>query len=97
MAYSTANQPIPILSIPYDDGVSDLTKTFWLYVDGDAAATVRVSGYITDADVLGMKDGDLFFLYDTGNKIWNTFTVLISGTTFDLGDESVIGSSTDSD
>ena len=97
MAYATSNPPRPILSFPYSDGSSDLAKTFWAYIDGDAAATVRVSGYITDANKLGMKDGDLLFHYDTGNKIWNTYTVLISGTTYDLSDATVVGSSTDSD
>jgi len=97
MTYAVTNAPIAFMSIPYTDGVSDLSKTFWLYIDGDAAATVQVTGYFTNAADLGMKDGDLLFHYDTGNKIWNTYTVLISGTTYDVGNATAIGSGTDSD
>lgn len=97
MAYATNNPPIPILSIPYSDNGTEKTKTFWAYVDGDAAATVQVSGYFTNADDIGMKDGDLLFHYDTANKIWNTYTVLISGTTYDVSNATAIGSGTDSD
>ena len=44
-----------------------------------------------------MRDGDLCFVYDTGNKIWSAHTVLVSGTTVNLANGTNIGVATDSD
>ena len=64
----------------------------------DAHATVDASGYFTNGYDLGMRDGDLAFVYDTGNKIWSAHTVLnASGTTIDLANGTNVGVATNSD
>ncbi len=70
---------------------------FWVYSSADAAATVRVTGYFTDGYNRGMRDGDLCFVYATGSKIWSTCTVTVTGTTVDLADATIIGSTTNTD
>lgn len=91
MAYDTANPPHLLLQAP-----GGLTRV-WLYVDGDAMATVDASDYFTDGYARGMRDGDLCLVYDTGNKIWSAHTVTASGTTIDLANGTTIGSATNSD
>lgn len=93
MSYATTNPPQLVLNFGVGSGAR-----LWYYSSADAAATVRVSGYFTDGYSLGMRDGDLVFVYDTANKIWSTHTVInTSGTTIDLGDGTSIGVSTNSD
>ena len=91
MAYATTNPPALLVQ-------AVANKRFWIYVSADASATIDASGYITNGYTLGMRDGDLVFAYDTGNKIWSTHTVInTSGTTIDLANGTVVGSSTNSD
>jgi hypothetical protein len=92
MAYVTTNPPrIKVV------GVSG-APNWWEYSSADAKATVDNSGYFTNGYALGMRDGDLVFVYDTGNKIWSCHTVInTSGTTIDLADGTNIGSSTNTD
>lgn len=92
MAYSTSAPPRLITHGNIGGG-----PNVWLYTSADAAATVDGSGYFTDGYKLGMRDGDLIFVYDTGNKIWSAHTVTVSGTTVDLSNGTTIGSSTNSD
>lgn len=92
MAYSTSSPPRMVL----EGGIGG-SPSFWVYSSADAKATVDASGYFTNGYDLGMRDGDLIFVYDTGNKIWSTHTVTVSGTTVDLADGTDIGVSTDSD
>lgn len=92
MAYATTNPPGL-----WFGGMSS-QKRAWLYVSADAKATVDTSGYFTNGYDLGMRDGDLLFVYDTANKIWSTHTVLnTSGTTIDVGDGTNIGISANTD
>ena len=72
-------------------------RKWWTYSSADAHATVDASGYFTDGYSRGMRDGDLCFVYDTGNKIWSAHTVLVSGTTVNIANGTNIGISTDSD
>lgn len=91
MAYSTSAPPLAALAL-------GATKTLWFYTSADASATIDASGYITNGYALGMRDGDLLFAYDTGNKIWSSHTVInASGTTINLSNGTAIGSGTDSD
>jgi len=53
MAYSTSNPPICIMRGGQYGGA------LWKYDTADSAATVDTAGYITNADKLGMKKGDL--------------------------------------
>lgn len=59
MAYVTTNPPKLIST-----GIAG-SGQIWEYRSTDAAATVDGSGYITDAKALGMKQGDIVFVYDT--------------------------------
>ena len=92
MAYATTNPPRMALKM----GIGS-APTLWMYSSADAHATVDASGYFTNGHALGMRDGDLCFVYDTGNKIWSAHTVLVSGTTVNLANGTNIGVATDSD
>jgi hypothetical protein len=70
---------------------------FWVYRTADTAATVDTSGYFTNGYDLGMRDGDLLFLYVTGTKVWTTHTITVSGTTVNVADGTTVGSGTNTD
>lgn len=92
MAYATTNPPGLWLHT-----VSGGPRV-WYYSSADAKATVDASGYFTNGYAMGMRDGDLCFVYDTANKIWSTHTVInTSSTTIDLADGTNVGISTNSD
>lgn len=91
MAYSTSNPPRRMV-----EGIGGGAK-LWFYSSADAAATVDASGYFTNGYDLGMRDGDLIFVYQTAGKIWSAHTVTVSGTTVNLADGTTIGSTTNSD
>lgn len=94
MAYSTATPPQLLLP-----SLNDQSPSIWTYTSGDAASVVRVDGYITDADDLGMKVGDIVFVQDTDTYLTTSHVVLTvtAGGAADLGDETTIGDSTNSD
>jgi len=87
MAYSTGNPPR--CAVPGVGG----GLSIWLYDDADAATTVRVTGYITDGDALGMKVGDLVMQGDSaGGAVAHLYTVVsvASGGAADLSDGTAI-------
>lgn len=92
MAYATTNPPALWMA----SFNNNLPKA-WVYSSADAAATVDASGYFTNGYDLGMRDGDLIYVYATGTKIWTAHTVTVSGTTVNLADGTVIGSGTNTD
>jgi hypothetical protein len=92
MAYSTSIPP----RVWDLFGIGNVPKV-WAYFTADTAATVDTSGYFTNGYDLGMRDGDLLFLYVTGTKVWTTHTVTVSGTTVNITDGTVIGSGTNTD
>lgn len=59
MAYSTSNPP-SLISQAVAGG-----RKLWLYASTDAATVVRVTGYITDGYLRGMRAGDLVLMIDT--------------------------------
>lgn len=59
MAYSTSSPPQ--LLVP---SVGD-RPAIWAYESADDDATVNGASYISDAIALGMKLGDLVYVYDT--------------------------------
>jgi hypothetical protein len=74
------------------------TPRWWMYVHAtDAMAAIDASGYFTNGYDIGMRDGDLLFGYEQDTKIWSTHTVTVSGTTVNLADGTIIGSTTNSD
>ena len=93
MAYVTTNPPRVKVN-----GISG-SPNWWEYSSADAKATVDASGYFTNGYTLGMRDGDLCFVYDTANKIWSTHTVIVAAatTTIDLADGTNVGISTNTD
>jgi hypothetical protein len=56
MAYSTANPPALTSQRVGTNGGAQ-----WVYNSADAATVVRVDGYISDGEALGMKVGDFVF------------------------------------
>lgn len=73
------------------------TPRIWMYRTADAATVVRVTGYFTDGYSLGMRDGDLIYCYVSGTKVWNAYTVTVSGTTVDLSDATAVTITTNTD
>lgn len=94
MAYATTNPPAMITQ-----RVGTTGGAFWVYNSTDAATAVRVAGYITNADALGMKIGDLVFQIDaTGGTVGHIYQVnsVTSGGAADLTDGTAI-TATDTD
>ena len=91
MAYSTSNPP-RLQSQALVGG------RVWYYTSADATATVDGSGYFTDGYELGMRDGDLLIHYDSNLKVaYMNVVEILTGTTIDLADGTVVGSTTNSD
>lgn len=91
MSYATTNPPR--LLVP---GVSG-SPNIWLYASADAHADVDLSGYISNGYDLGMRADDQVIVVDTNLKITSWHYVEISGTTINLADGTVIGSTTNTD
>lgn len=92
MPYSTSNPPRMFV----DGGIGG-APSLWLYTSADAAATVDASNYFTNGYALGMRDGDLAFVYNSAGKIWTAHTVTVNGQTVDLSDGTIIGVTTNTD
>lgn len=91
MSYSTSTPPRLLIG-----GVSG-AQNLWIYASADAHADVDASGYFTNGYKLGMRDGDQIIVIDTNLKITSWHYIEVSGTTVDLADGTVIGSTTNSD
>ena len=91
MAYDTANPPRVKVA-----GVSG-SPNWWEYESADPHATVDASGYFTNGYTLGMRDGDQILVIDTNLKISSWHYVEVSGTTVNIADGTVVGSTTNSD
>jgi len=61
MAYSTATPPR--LLTP---AIGTAGKQIWEYSTADSDATVKAAGYFSNGDKLGMKAGDIVYVYSTG-------------------------------
>lgn len=70
MAYETTNAPSLIAQ-----RVGAALGNLWMYVDGDDQGTVGASGYISNGEELGMKNGDVVMHIDTANGVTNTMVV----------------------
>lgn len=94
MAYATSNPPALLMQSIGGNGAS-----MWTYNSTDAATVVRAAGYITNADALGIKVGDLVFHTDeTGGTVGHLYTVnsVTAGGACDLTDGTAI-TATDTD
>jgi hypothetical protein len=58
--YSTSTPPALMCA-----RVGGAAPAIWSYRSVDAVATVRGANYITNAQDLGMKDGDIVFSYES--------------------------------
>ena len=95
MAYSTANPPALVHQMVGRTGGST-----WVYDSPDAATVVRVDGYITDAEDLGMKVGDVVHQRDaTGATVAHDYVVVAinANGSADLSDGTATPSLTDTD
>ena len=87
MAYSTSTPPSCM--VPRVGGGC----AWWHYNSADAATVVRVTGYITDGDDLGMKVGDIVIQSDlAAAAVAYIYTVVsvASGGAADLSDGTAI-------
>lgn len=79
MAYATTNPPAKVVG-------SIGNRSFWHYSSADDDATVNGAGYITNALELGMKVGDLVYVFDTATPKGSLHTLLtFTGSAANLG------------
>ena len=69
MAYETSNPPQKV-----SGGIGGGGNLF-LYIDGDAAVTVRGANYFSNGEDLGMKVGDVVLLSDTSTPLGTILVV----------------------
>lgn len=94
MAYSPTTSPPRMIRQAPGGG-----RREWEYESADAAATVAVSGYISDGGKYGMQVGDLVTVFDSATpKITTHQVITVSATTgaVDLSDASTVGTNTNS-
>jgi hypothetical protein len=99
MAYAVTNPPVrmseyPLTSFGNSQGAGG---AIWVYKSTDAATTVRVAGYITNAAKLGMQVGDSVFVHDTDaapyTVTWHIVTAINATTgAADLSDAAATAS-----
>lgn len=96
MAYSTSTPPVP-----FGNTISGQYPTLWMLKGTDAAATVQVTGYISNGGDLGMKVDDTVIYQDTNLGVTSFLNVATVSSTapgaVDLQDATTIGSTTNSD
>lgn len=85
MPYSTSNPPALVSHGP----IAGPTQ-MWVYRSTDAPTAVRVNGYITNGQALGMKVGDIVIVTDTDaspvtNQLMNVVAINANGSV-DLSD-----------
>ena len=88
MAYDTAQPPAMISQRVGSNG-----GALWFYNSADAATAVRVDGYITNAEDLGMVEGDIVLQSDlTGQTVAHQYVVMTvnANGSADLSDGSAI-------
>lgn len=95
MAYSTSAPPALLVQ-----RVGSNSHAIWSYVSTDAATAVRVDGYITNAEDLGMKVGDLVLVLDSdsspaANHLMTVVAINANGSA-DLSDGTAV-TATDTD
>ena len=96
MAYATSNPPALVHQLVGAAGGST-----WVYNSTDAATVVRVTGYITDGQALGMAIGDIVHQRDiTGATVAHDYVVISLHATdgsVDLSDGTATPVLTDTD
>lgn len=68
MAYAVANPPVKVSIGPLANlNTTESTKgpsALWVYASADAIATVKAANYFSNGQLLGMRTGDIVFVYD---------------------------------
>jgi hypothetical protein len=75
MAYSTSNPPALLTQT-----IGDTAPAIWTYASADSYATVAGAGYFTNGGQLGMKLGDLVFVFVTGGAVSSGKVITVSAT-----------------
>ena len=92
MAYTTTNPPQLAGWGPLTSQSTVIGARLWVYSSSDSAGTVTAANYFTNAGQLGLKIGDILFIYDSTNKQTNTSLILTVGSTTDtMSSGTVIG------
>lgn len=68
MAYAVANPPVklswgPMANLNTTESTSG-PPALWGYASADAIATVKAANYFSNGQLLGMRKGDIVFVYD---------------------------------
>lgn len=85
MAYSTGNPPDLFASSVGGK------RRFWVYTSADPIATVNTANYFTNGGSLGLKVGDLMYIWDTVNSLGHLAFVNATGNgTTDITDGTAI-------
>ncbi len=96
MAYATSNPPQCVIS-----GFNSSVPSWWFYSSTDASTVVDADGYITNAEELGMKAGDIVIVRDSDSATLLTSTHIVSAInadgSADLSDLGATVGSTNSD
>lgn len=96
MAYSTSTPPVLLHA-----GIGGVCPSVWMLYGTDAAATVQVTGYISNGGDLGMKANDVVIYQDTNLQVTSMLNVATVSSTapgaVDLQDATTVGSTTNSD
>lgn len=95
MAYSTSNPPVCLMPSFTELGGASI----WTYRSADAGSAVDADGYFTNAQDLGMKQGDVVFVTDSDTEATTTHMVIAINAdgSADLGDGTAVGSATNTD
>lgn len=93
MAYSTSNPPRLAIA-----AVGTTSPNLWIYSSTDAATVVRVTGYISNGDDLGMQVGDIVLQSSSDASVGHFYIVksVAAGGVADLSDGvAIVATDTD--
>lgn len=77
MSYdATVSQPVKLSDgLGGGGATAGRGQALWSYISADADSDVDASDYFSNGDDLGMKEGDIVFLYDTANDVGSVMYV----------------------
>lgn len=95
MAYSTTNPPCRTTSGPIaginanEPGGTNTIPAIWVYASADPIATVQGAAYFSNGLSLGMRVGDIVFVYD--NNLSRMYMEFVTAVTATAGAPTVAG------
>lgn len=69
MAYSTSAPPAKLVTGTFDGTAG---PSIWVYKSADAIGTVKGADYFSNGAALGLKVGDIMYVYDTATPTVST-------------------------